>query len=76
MLEDAFLVWKARCGSQEAMARIYEKYANLLVTVARNLLADGHLAEDVVHDAFVSFAQRLDAFRLTGSLRSSSPSAW
>jgi RNA polymerase sigma-70 factor (ECF subfamily) len=52
------------------MARIYEGHVDGLVTVARHLLGEPHLAEDVVHDVFVGFAQNLGAFRLTGSLRS------
>ncbi len=70
MLEDKLLVLKCKRGSKDAMRRIYEKYKDYLLTVARALLGDKAAAEDVVHDAFVCFAQSIDKFQLTGNLRS------
>lgn len=70
MLEDRLLVLRCRRGSREAMCRIYEKYKDYLLTVARALLYDRMAAEDVVHDVFVSFAGSVKTFRLTGSLKS------
>jgi RNA polymerase sigma-70 factor (ECF subfamily) len=51
------------------MCRIYEKYKDYLLTLARALLGDRAAAEDVVHDVFVSFAGSVRTFTLTGSLR-------
>ena len=34
MLEDEILKWKFRRGSQEALARIYEKYIDSMLTLA------------------------------------------
>ena len=69
MLEDKLLVLKCRCGSKDAMCRIYLKYKDYLLTLAKGLLGERAEAEDVVHDVFVAFAQSAGRFRLTGSLR-------
>jgi len=69
MWEDKLLVLKCRHGSREAMGRIYLKYKDYLLTLARGLLGERAAAEDVVHDVFVRFAESVAAFRLTGSLK-------
>jgi len=70
MIEDELLKWKFRSGSKDALQRIYEKYRDYLLTVAMALLNDANLAEDVLHDVFVAFAQSSGKFRLSGSLKS------
>jgi len=70
MIEDEVLKWKFKCGSRDALQRIYEKYLNRLLTLAMALLNDAGAAEDVVHDVFVSFAESAGDFKLAGSLRS------
>jgi len=69
MLEDKLLVLKCRRSSKDAMCRIYEKYKDYLLTLAKGLLGEQAEAEDVVHDVFVSFARSVRHFRLTGSLK-------
>ncbi len=69
MLEDKLLVLKCRHGSRDAMCRIYEKYKDFLLTLAKGLLGERAEAEDVVHDVFVAFARSSGRFRLTGSLK-------
>ena len=69
MLEDKLLVFKCRHGNQDAMYRLYEKYKDDLLTLAKGLLGEQVEAEDVVHDVFVSFARSARQFQLTGSLR-------
>jgi RNA polymerase sigma-70 factor (ECF subfamily) len=69
MLEDKLLVMKCKRGSKDAMRRIYEKYKDYLLTLARALLGEKAAAEDVVHDVFVCFAQSVEKFQLTGSLK-------
>jgi len=69
MIEDELLKWRLRRGSREALARIYEKYVHLLLSIAMGLLNDPHEAEDVVQDVFVAFAQGADGFALRGSLK-------
>jgi len=70
MIEDEVLKWKFKCGSTDALQRIYEKYLNRLLTLAMALLNDAGDAEDVVHDVFVSFAESAGDFKLAGSLKS------
>ncbi len=70
MLEDKLLVLKCKRGSKDGLCRIYEKYKDYLLTVARALVNEKTAAEDVVHDVFVSFAQSARQFQLTGNLRS------
>ena len=69
MIEDELLKWKFKCGSKEALRRIYEKYLDYLLTLAMALLNDAGTSEDVVHDVFVSFAESAQDFKLSGSLK-------
>ncbi len=69
MIEDELLKWRFRRGSREALARIYEKYVHLLLSIALGLLNDPHEAEDVVQDVFVAFARGANGFGLRGSLK-------
>jgi RNA polymerase sigma-70 factor (ECF subfamily) len=68
MLEDELLKWKFTRGSDAALTRIYEKYLGPMLTLAMGLLNDASVAEDVVQDVFVSFAQSRRNFRVRGSL--------
>jgi len=38
MLEDTVLIWKFKCGSGDALRRIYEKYRKDLLRLATVLL--------------------------------------
>ncbi len=69
MLEDEKLKWQFKCGSPEALARIYEKYVDTMLTLAMGLLNDTAEAEDVVQDVFVSFARSSNGFTLRGNLK-------
>ncbi|MBN1975167.1 MAG: sigma-70 family RNA polymerase sigma factor, partial [Sedimentisphaerales bacterium] len=69
MLQDKLLVIKCKCGNKDAMYRIYGKYKDFLLTLARGLTGEQELAEDIVHDVFVNFALSIKKFRLTGSLK-------
>lgn len=68
MLDDELLKLRFVCGSSAALAQIYRKYGDRLLTLATALLRDANTAEDVVHDVFVRFAQANGTFRLKGSL--------
>jgi RNA polymerase sigma-70 factor (ECF subfamily) len=70
MIEDELLKWRFKCGSRNALCRIYEKYEDYLLTLAMALFNDVNAAEDIVHDVFVSFAKSSENFRLRGSLKS------
>lgn len=69
MLEDKWLLWRFKRGSDEALERIYEKYEGYLITVATALLNNTCAAEDVMQDVFVSFVQSSDKIKLHGSLK-------
>jgi len=68
-MEDKQLVLKCKRGSSVALERIYQKYKADLLILAMALLHDKSAAEDVLHDVFVTFAQSLEKFRLTGSFK-------
>jgi RNA polymerase sigma factor (sigma-70 family) len=69
MIEDEVLKFGLKLGRQDALKRIYEKYLNYMLSVAMAFLNDGHAAEDVVHDVFVSLVRSPEQFRLTGNLK-------
>ena len=69
MIEDKWLVWKLKCGNRAALCHIYEKYKNDLLKLALVLSNDRSIAEDVVHDVFVSFAQFAGKLKLKGNLK-------
>jgi RNA polymerase sigma-70 factor (ECF subfamily) len=68
-VEDNILVWQFNRGSKDALQRIYEKFKDDLLGLAITLLRDRSLAEDVVHDVFVSFAGTVGSFHLSGTLK-------
>jgi RNA polymerase sigma-70 factor (ECF subfamily) len=69
-MEEKLLVMRCKQGSRDALQRIYDKYRDRLLVLAIALCHDENIAEDVVHDTFVRFAERIGQFQLTGSLRS------
>ena len=68
MFEDDVLRRKFMRGSDEALTLIYEKHLDSMLTLAMGLLNDASVAEDVVQDVFVSFAQSRHNLRALGSL--------
>ncbi len=68
MIAEKILVWRFNNRSRSAFQRIYEKYKDDLLGLAVTLLRDRSVAEDVMHDVFVSFAQKAGTFRLSGTL--------
>ena len=69
MFEDKLLVLKCKYGDKIALCRIYEKYKDYLLTLARGIVSNREDAEDIVQDTFVSFARLARQFKLTGSLK-------
>jgi RNA polymerase sigma-70 factor, ECF subfamily len=67
--EDKILLWRTRRGDAEALSRLYEKYRATMVSVAAAMLRDRVAAEDVLHDVFVSFAERAPELELKTSLK-------
>ena len=69
MFEDRLAVWQFKQGDADALRRIYDRYIDLMLSIAANLLGDFNLAEDAVQEVFISFAQSIDKFQLRGSLK-------
>ena len=69
MIEDRLLIWKFKLGDRAALARIYEKYKNNLLRMAGGLANRTSIAEDVVHDVFVSLASSPGQLKLGGNLK-------
>jgi RNA polymerase sigma-70 factor (ECF subfamily) len=69
MIEDKLLIWKFKSGDEAALARIYEKYKDDLLRIAAGLLNQTSVAEDIVHDVFVSLTQSADKLKLSGNLK-------
>jgi RNA polymerase sigma factor (sigma-70 family) len=69
MLEDKLLIFRLKQGDEQALRQIYEKYKDILLTIATSLLRDVSEAEDVLHDVFVSFTKGIRKFHLYGSLK-------
>lgn len=68
-MEDRRLIHQCQRRDREALRRLYLKYRDVLFKVAVSLLRDTGAAEDAVQDVFVRFAENIDRFRLTGSLK-------
>jgi len=69
MVEDTLLVLGFKRGRREALRRIYAKYRTDMLKLAVVLAGDANMAEDIVHDVFVKFAQSADRIKVTGSLK-------
>ena len=69
MVEDRLLIWRFKLGSSEALREIYQKYKNDMLRLAVALTNDISLAEDVVQDVFVSFAQSAATIKSRGNLK-------
>lgn len=69
MIEDKLLIWRFKSGDRAALARIYEKYKIDLLRIATVLLNETSIAEDIVLDVFVTFAQSSDKLKLGGNLK-------
>ena len=70
MIEDKLLIFRFKQGRNGALRQIYDKYKVELLKLSIVLTGDVNAAEDMVHDAFVKFAQSAGRIKLTGSLKS------
>ena len=61
-LDDVEVIREAARGEVQALAALYDRYASLLLTLARRMLGDGHGAEDLVQDVFMEVWRRADAY--------------
>jgi len=68
-MDDATLVLAARSGDRDALAAIYDRYADRLHDFCSSILRDRDEAADAFHDAFLAAARRLDQLRDPDKLR-------
>ena len=70
MIEDKLLIYRFKQNRDSTLRTIYDKYKVELLKLAVMLTRDVNIAEDVVHDVFVRFAQSAERISITGSLKS------
>lgn len=70
MLQDRLLLRKFQNGDRQAFRRLYDKYVDDLLSLARYMLFDRAAAEDVIQEVFIQFVQNIGEFHLKGSLKS------
>lgn len=63
------LVARVRARDADALARVYDAHHVALRMLARRLVGDDGIAEDLVHDTFVALPDAIRRFRGTSSLR-------
>jgi RNA polymerase sigma-70 factor (ECF subfamily) len=69
MSDEKKLIKQFNQGSKDALCQIYQHHKKDLYGFAMSLLHDANTAEDVIHDVFVSFAQKSGSYTLKGKLR-------
>jgi RNA polymerase sigma-70 factor (ECF subfamily) len=60
---DDVLLAAVRGGSEAALRSLYERYADLVYTVALRIVGDRELAQEVLQDVFVRCWERADTFK-------------
>ena len=69
--DDALLAQLIRSGDRAALGELYDRYASIALATAIRVVADREMAEDLVHDTFVTVWQKIDRFDAArGNLRS------
>lgn len=59
---DGVLIDAVRCGNEEALRTVYERYGGLVFTIAIRLVGEAGLAQEVTQDVFVRCWERARAF--------------
>jgi RNA polymerase sigma-70 factor (ECF subfamily) len=68
MVDDQQLIARLKHGDKEALHCIYKKYRPKLLAAAQGMQVEGNLAEDSLHDVFVSLAARINDLEIKTSL--------
>lgn len=68
-LEEDPLLERLRSGEPEAVGEVYDQNAPAIRRFAQRLVGDASLAEDLVHEVFVSLPKAIKKFRGDSSLR-------
>jgi RNA polymerase sigma-70 factor (ECF subfamily) len=61
---DVLAIRRLREGDGDALAELYDRYAETAFGLALRIVHDPAETEDVVHDAFVAVARRADQYRV------------
>ncbi len=64
-LEDELLVGRLRARDLEAFEALYDRYADLVFSVALRVVGDRHAAEDVMQDVYLQLWRRPEQFDAT-----------
>ena len=64
-VDDAALVAEVARGSEDALATLYDRHADLIHASAYRITGDRHTAEDVVQEVFLALWNRADHFNPT-----------
>jgi RNA polymerase sigma-70 factor (ECF subfamily) len=59
---DSALVREIAAGSQDALAAVYDRYADIVYAAAIRLTSDRHVAEEVVQETFLALWNRAELF--------------
>jgi RNA polymerase sigma-70 factor (ECF subfamily) len=59
---DTALVREIAAGSQDALAAVYDRYADVVYAAAIRLTSDRHVAEEVVQETFLALWNRAELF--------------
>ncbi|MBV8882209.1 MAG: hypothetical protein JO332_19795, partial [Planctomycetaceae bacterium] len=57
--DDAVLITRSRNGETEAFEQLMAKYANLVGSIAYNIVGDVHVAGDITQDTFLKVFRNL-----------------
>ena len=68
VVEDRDLLSRLKLGDITALDTLYTKYRPRLLAAAVSLRADAHLAEDALHDVFISVSARMPHIDVKTSL--------
>ncbi|HLO54613.1 MAG TPA: RNA polymerase sigma factor [Saprospiraceae bacterium] len=64
------IIEKVRAHDRPAQSRLYELYKNSIYTLAKRIVKDDQLAEQVLQDAFIEVFKSIHAFRNESTLYS------
>lgn len=65
--DDGVLAGRIRAGSAEALGELFDRHAAAALAAAGSLVRDRAVAEDIVHDAFVTVWRTIGEFDGNGS---------
>lgn len=67
LLSDDRIIEGCCRGNRDAMRALYERYAPVMLSVCRRYVGDVSLAQDLLHDGFMTVYAKITDFRKEGS---------